>query len=190
MKASRIAVLFLICITLSTGCDAIRSALGKPTSKDLAALRLQKQQMQHNFDSLAIEMGAEPDCDTIEAVSDSLPAAVEEPVAEVTEEISEEAPAAPEYEIADNELAKGFYVVVGSFKNEDNARYLYNSLSASGNEAAMVRMKNGFTAVMICRGDSQEEAYRNMREFYGSDKHPEDIWIYNTDKKMHVERLR
>lgn len=189
MKASRPIALFIICIILLTGCDAIRSALGKPTSKDLAALREQKLKMQHNLDSLAVEMGAEPLADSIDTDIDTLKTEASDAATAVAETTAEEAPAAPEYEAASNELAKGFYVVVGSFKNEDNARYLYNSISASGSEVAMVRMKNGFTAVMICHSESSEEAYRKMRDFYGSDKHPEDIWIYNTNQKMHVERI-
>ena len=101
---------------------------------------------------------------------------------------SETAATTPEEEKCEAEgLAEGFWVVLGSFKNEDNARYFYNSLSASGAEVELVKMKNGFTAVMICHGDSYEESYRKMLDFYKNEKRPEDIWIYNTAKKMHIQ---
>ena len=78
-------------------------------------------------------------------------------------------------------------MVLGSFKNEDNAKYYYNSLSASGADVHLVKMKNGFTAVMICHGNTYEEAYGKMLDFYSDKKKPEDIWIYNTAKKLHIE---
>ena len=211
MKASRILVLAAVCATLATGCDAVRSALGKPTSKDIAALRAQREQMQHTGDSLAWEMGAAPDSDTTapasvspEADSSAVATASAAPLYSASAE-QQTAPdtgsAAPvqqsktspegtdttEEEHVAEGLAEGFWVVLGSFKNEDNARYFYNSLSASGAEVELVKMKNGFTAVMICHGNSYDEAYSKMLKFYSDKKRPEDIWIYNTAKKMHIE---
>ena len=204
MKLYRILALTALSAIFLTGCDAVRSALGKPTSKDIAELRAQKAQMQRTGDSLAVEMGALPDsleaggeeiaeayADTAAAMSlvsvpaevapeeaVSLPAEDEQPLPEAEEEESEEAPAG---------LASGYYVVLGSFKNEDNAKYYYNSLSASGADVHLVKMKNGFTAVMICHGDTYDEAYGKMLDFYSDKKKPEDIWIYNTAKKLHIE---
>ena len=205
MKLYRILALTALSAIFLTGCDAVRSALGKPTSKDIAELRLQKAQMQRTGDSLAVEMGALPDSieadgeDIVEAYADtaaamslvSVPAEADtaepaiqaenegQPVPEPEEETpEEEAPAG---------LASGYYVVLGSFKNEDNAKYYYNSLSASGADVHLVKMKNGFTAVMICHGDTYDEAYGKMLDFYSDKKKPEDIWIYNTAKKLHIE---
>ena len=205
MKLYRILALTALSAIFLTGCDAVRSALGKPTSKDIAELRLQKAQMQRTGDSLAVEMGALPDSieadgeDIVEAYADtaaamslvSVPAEADtaepaiqaenegQPVPEPEEETpEEEAPAG---------LASGYYVVLGSFKNEDNAKYYYNSLSASGADVHLVKMKNGFTAVMICHGDTYDEAYSKMLDFYSDKKKPEDIWIYNTAKKLHIE---
>lgn len=216
MKASRILALAAVCATLATGCDAVRSALGKPTSKDIAALRAQREQMQHTGDSLAWEMGAAPDSDTtapasvcpgadsisgamasaapLYAAATSPQAAPEQTAPDAGSDApvqqsgtSPEGTAATEEEYVAEGLAEGFWVVLGSFKNEDNARYFYNSLSASGTEVELVKMKNGFTAVMICHGNSYDEAYSKMLKFYSDKKRPEDIWIYNTAKKMHIE---
>ena len=198
MKLLRIIALAAICATLASGCDAVRSALGKPTSKDIAALRAQRAQMQHTGDSLAEEMSAADAQDSLALTTeDSLPGGADTPVATVAAPSpaeamplsgSETAATTPEEEEYEAEgLAEGFWVVLGSFKNEDNARYFYNSLSASGAEVELVKMKNGFTAVMICHGDSYEESYRKMLDFYKNEKRPEDIWIYNTAKKMHIQ---
>ncbi len=205
MKLCRILALTALSAIFLTGCDAVRSALGKPTSKDIAELRAQKAQMQRTGDSLAVEMGALPDsletcsgeiaeayADTAAAMSlVSVPAeaAVEETATQPDAEepqANEPQPQEPEEE-APAGLASGYYVVLGSFKNEDNAKYYYNSLSASGADVHLVKMKNGFTAVMICHGNTYDEAYSKMLDFYSDKKKPEDIWIYNTAKKLHIE---
>lgn len=205
MKLCRILALTALSAIFLTGCDAVRSALGKPTSKDIAELRAQKAQMQRTGDSLAVEMGALPDsletcsgeiaeayADTAAAMSlVSVPAeaAVEETATQPDAEepqANEPQPQEPEEE-APAGLASGYYVVLGSFKNEDNAKYYYNSLSASGADVHLVKMKNGFTAVMICHGNTYDEAYSKMLVFYSDKKKPEDIWIYNTAKKLHIE---
>ena len=85
-------------------------------------------------------------------------------------------------------LADGFYAVIGSFRNAGNANYLYNSISASGVPVKLVKMKNGFTAVMICHSGSYEDTYRMMLDFYRNEKMPEGVWIYNTAKKLHLEQ--
>jgi cell division septation protein DedD len=205
MKITRIIALATILITFLTGCDAIRSALGKPTSKDIAALRAQKAQMQRTGDSLAVEMGALPDSLDVEA---SLAAEAAAPDSASTAEIHSLVGTAPDLkqeaaspeqppqqesdgddlqDAGDEGLAPGFYVVLGSFKNPDNAQYYYNSLSASGADVHLVKMKNGFTAVMICHGATYDESYSKMQDFYRDKKKPEDIWIYNTAKKLHLE---
>ena len=197
MKVCRIIALAALLVAFLTGCDAVRSALGKPTSKDIAELRLQKARMQRTGDSLAVEMGALPDsldnvalagADTThqaaaasEAVAETAPVNLTSQ-AEIPQEHAAEAEETPSAG-----LASGYYVVLGSFKNEDNAQYYYNSLSASGADVHLVKMKNGFTAVMICHGSTYDEAYSKMLEFYSDKKRPEDIWIYNTAKKMHIE---
>ncbi len=205
MKLCRILALTALSAIFLTGCDAVRSALGKPTSKDIAELRAQKAQMQRTGDSLAVEMGALPDSleadgeEIAEAYADTAAtmsfvdvpaeAAVEETAAQPDAEepqANEPQPQEPEEE-APAGLASGYYVVLGSFKNEDNAKYYYNSLSASGADVHLVKMKNGFTAVMICHGNTYDEAYSKMLDFYSDKKKPEDIWIYNTAKKLHIE---
>lgn len=206
MKLYRILALIALSAILLTGCDAVRSALGKPTSKDIAELRLQKAQMQRTGDSLAVEMGALPDSleadgeeiaesyadttVTMSLVSVPAEAAAPEAVTQIAEEepqVTETQPQETEEKEAPAGLASGYYVVLGSFKNEDNAKYYYNSLSASGADVHLVKMKNGFTAVMICHGNSYDEAYSKMLDFYSDKKKPEDIWIYNTAKKLHIE---
>lgn len=171
-----------------TGCDAVRASLGKPTSKDIAALRAQAAQMRRTADSLAVEMEAEPVADTALIAEADAPDTISTFFADVP---AESQPLGIEDEATGTDtegLAEGFYAVLGSFKNESNARYLYNSISASGTPVELVKMKNGFTAVMICHSDNYDETYRQMLDFYKNEKCPEGIWIYNTAKKLHLEQ--
>ncbi len=230
MNFARTFALAMLSCSVLAGCDAIRSALGKPTSEDIAALRLQREQMKRTADSLALALGGEPDssaapyadslagtpaADSLSsgaaadstATGSSLSNSAEALAAEggaaegasgsaangTASQAAGAAKASPAAEGAEasgaaaDTLQSGFYVVLGSFKNEDNARYLFNSLSASGCDVHMVEMKNGFTAVMICRGDTYEDSYGKMLEFYGEKAHPDDIWIYNTSKHLHIQ---
>ena len=160
-------------VLMVTGCDAVRASLGKPTSKDIEALRQQKIQMQRTADSLALAI----ESTGIAGIEqDSVPELIPEPVPEAKPDtaITPESDLAPEPELPHEPerqeeptatgLAEGFYAVVGSFKNESNAQYLYNSINASGTPVEIVKMKNGFTAVMICHGATYDDAYRGMME--------------------------
>lgn len=213
--------LAMLSVAALTGCDAIRSALGKPTSEDIAALRLQREQMQRTADSLAAALGGTPDSiEAADGIAESLAKAdslraetaggagleklsngITGDAGAATMETSQKYGAASDSgggnpasdgatasTAAQDTLQAGYYVVLGSFKNGDNARYLFNSLSASGCDVHLVQMKNGFTAVMICHGDTYDDSYVKMLEFYGEKAHPDDIWIYNTNKHLHIEQ--
>lgn len=199
MKAAGIIALAAGLAIVFTGCDAIRSSLGKPTSKDIAALRAQAEQMHRTADSLAATMDtALPDSSSM-AIADDIDTAASAvtanfagigPASEGEEVTGKEAAAATETATAEEPaiLAEGFYAVIGSFRNAGNANYLYNSISASGTPVERVKMKNGFTAVMICHSGSYEDTYRMMLDFYRNEKMPEGVWIYNTAKKLHLEQ--
>ncbi len=202
MKAAGIIALAAGLAIVFTGCDAIRSSLGKPTSKDIAALRAQAEQMHRTADSLAATIDtALPDSSSVAMAEDIDTAAsavtanfADIRAASATGEgvTGKEAGAETRTGTATAEepagLAEGFYAVIGSFRNEGNAKYLYNSISASGVPVERVKMKNGFTAVMICHGSSYEDTYRMMLDFYRNEKMPEGVWIYNTAKKLHLEQ--
>ncbi|MBQ7254298.1 MAG: hypothetical protein IJS30_06465 [Bacteroidales bacterium] len=206
MKAPGIIALAAGLAIVFTGCDAIRSALGKPTSKDIAALRAQAEHMHRTADSLAATMDtALPDSSSITGGdTDTAAGAVAANFAdlgtgadgETEAQVAASPDTGPEAGIDTDTstkeepagLAEGFYAVIGSFRNAGNANYLYNSISASGTPVELVRMKNGFTAVMICHSGSYEDTYRMMMDFYRNEKMPEGVWIYNTAKKLHLEQ--
>ena len=204
MKAAGIIALAAGFAIVFTGCDAIRSALGKPTSKDIAALRAQAEQMHRTADSLAATMdNALPDSSSLAETTDIDTAAGAVAAnfaaigAEAGGESESQAEASPDTDSGTDTdspaeeasgLAEGFYAVIGSFRNAGNANYLYNSISASGVPVEIVKMKNGFTAVMICHSSSYEDTYRMMMDFYRNEKMPEGVWIYNTAKKLHLEQ--
>ena len=204
MKAAGIIALAAGFAIVFTGCDAIRSALGKPTSKDIAALRAQAEQMHRTADSLAATMDvALPDSSSLTETTDIDTAASAVAAnfaaigAEAGGESEAQAEASPDTGSGTDTdspaeeasgLAEGFYAVIGSFRNAGNANYLYNSISTSGVPVEIVKMKNGFTAVMICHSNSYEDTYRMMMDFYRNEKMPEGVWIYNTAKKLHLEQ--
>ena len=98
MKILKIVPAILIVLTLATGCDLFRSILGKPTSKDIAALRA--QQLQKEL--------------IIKARKDSLLKVAAADREKAIEKVDESA------------LKDGYYVIMGSFKVKSNADRMYH----------------------------------------------------------------
>jgi cell division protein FtsN len=55
-------------------------------------------------------------------------------------------------------LSKNYHVVVGSFKNRDNAKGLQNTLDLEGNDAVVVITESGMYRVLIASFDTYSEA--------------------------------
>ena len=76
-----------------------------------------------------------------------------------------------------------YHVVVGSFKNMDNAGTLLEKVLASGYPASILRLGNGYAAVIVCPSDRISDiadAYvRVSRESFC----PRGAWILNNSDK-------
>ena len=152
-----VIVVSLLCISLS-GCDFIRKVAGKPTSEDLAEL-------------LAIrEAKARAEADSIAAAK----AAAEEA-------------ARIEQEKAAGTLKFRYYVVAGGFKVPGNADKLKKKLEENGFEALLVKFKNGYETVLTGGAETSQQANQNRREMGRAGLAPDDLWVYDAEKKLHIE---
>ncbi|MGM9739710.1 MAG: SPOR domain-containing protein [Candidatus Cryptobacteroides sp.] len=77
-----------------------------------------------------------------------------------------------------------YHVVVGSFKNMDNAGSLLEQVQASGYPASILKLGNGYAAVTVCPSDRISDiadAYlRVSRESFC----PRGAWILNNSDKI------
>ncbi|MBP5316284.1 MAG: hypothetical protein J6Y83_01110 [Bacteroidales bacterium] len=157
MKLFRLSAILLAVCMLFTGCDAVRSMLGKPTSKDLEQLRLEQEAAR------------------AKAREDSI-AALQAEVERI----------AAEQEAAANKVSSRYYVAMGGFKVPSNAVNYKAYLEKQGYDILAVRFKTGYDVLLTSGTDNYYEALRSMYKFMEYEKTcPYDIWIYDTKTAIH-----
>ena len=157
MKLFRLSAILLAVCTLFTGCDAVRSMLGKPTSKDLEQLRLEQEAAR------------------AKAREDSI-AALQAEVERI----------AAEQEAAAHKVSSRYYVALGGFKVPSNAVNYKAYLEEQGYDILAVRFKTGYDVLLTSGTDNYYEARRSMYKFMEYEKTcPYDIWIYDTKTAIH-----
>lgn len=147
----------MISIVLLSGCDFVRSILGKPTSKDLEALRLEILERE------------KAQKDSIEMAKAAL----------LEQQLAQEAANQA------TQLAGRFFVMVGSFKVHDNAEKFNKQLQERGYTTTIFNFKNGFEAVAIFGTDNVHEAYNKMEATMEEAFCPYDIWVYDSATNKH-----
>lgn len=145
----------MISMLLLSGCDFVRSILGKPTSKELEQIRLEAQ------------AAAEA------AKRDSL-ARAEAALAQAQLEL----------ERAKQPQGR-YFVMAGSFKVHDNAVKFDEFLKNKGFNTTIFNFKNGFEAVAIFGTDNVHEAYNKMEATMEEAFCPYDIWVYDSETSLH-----
>ena len=194
MKKFGLSIVSLVMLlALSTGCDMIRSSLGKPTSKDLVKISDElKAREQYLRDSIAAVRAA-----GVQLVADeAAPAAV--PQADSAAETPQAAPQAqpavqpaaqpapaPQAAAPAAQPLKRYYAVAGAFKNPEGVRKYVDKLQEKGLPVHLFDFKSGLTVVCLEGHDSFADAQRDvatLRELKLSDSDP---WIYNTKQNLH-----
>ncbi len=162
MKTSKIVVILIASVIFAGGCDRIRSVLGMPTSAELETVREQeavKANQKRFEDSVKL------------AKADSVKAA------QVTV-------SADGY----SNMSKRFYVVVGSFKVEENAAKKVAQMKKLNFNPEYLNFKNGFKVVSAMSTDDEKEAYATMRKLIDEGIDEEEVWIYDKLQKLHIEK--
>jgi hypothetical protein len=80
-----------------------------------------------------------------------------------------------------------FYVIVGSFKDPVNSEKMFLFLSKNGYKPKLIEFKNGYKLVSAASFMTQGEASKEMLKIMDTDFAPEDIWVYDTNQKLHVK---
>jgi hypothetical protein len=162
MKTSKIVVILIAFAIIVGGCDRIRSVLGMPTSADLETVREQeaaKAGMKRFEDSVKL------------AKADSL-------------KVAQAAISADGY----SNMSKRFYVIVGSFKVEENAAKKVEQMKKLNLNPEYLNFKNGFKVVSAMSTDDEKEAYAEMRKLIDEGIDEEEVWIYDKLQKLHIEK--
>ena len=167
MKKHLIGTALLAALLLLTpGCDWIRASLGKPTSADLAALRVQKAQRE-------------------QAVKDSLAAAVAAAAAyarTIAGQVSTDADT-----VAEAPVLKRYHAVAGAFKDPAGAQLYADKLRENGFKVRCLNFKSGLKVVCVGGSDTLEVALRDASAIKKLGFSGSDPWIYDTRQKLHKE---
>ncbi len=161
MKLFRLVSVFSIAGMLLTGCDFVRSIVGKPTSKDIEKMKLEvaeQQRLKKQQDSIA--------------------------KAQALQLEQEKAAAAARKYLLDESAGK-FHVIMGSYRVPENARGMFAMLEKNGYTPRYVLFNNGFSAVSIAGYDNYQEALKAMYEAMELPYCPEDVWVYGVAQNLH-----
>lgn len=162
MKEFRFIAMLLVVVTMVSSCDFVRSILGKPTSKDIARMKIEAEQQvkkQRQIDSLKqISLSQEQDNQEKE-----------------------------QSKIENTTLDRRYYVVLGSFKVENNADKLLAALSKDGYKPQRIDFKNGYDVISVASTDDYGEAHKILKNLrYRSYIHyPDDAWVYDSTRHLH-----
>lgn len=162
MKTLRTIIIAAALALSLSGCDFFRSLVGKPTSAELEQMKIeiQKKAEREKF------------------VADSIKAARE--AEEMAARAEEEIPAVSEDD-------PRFHVIIGCFREQENAVNLREALIKQGYEPKRIVFKNGYDVVSIIRDDNYWKAQTAMELFMESPYCPDDVWIYDMNENLHVK---
>lgn len=148
---------------LLSGCDFLRCALGKPTSKDIEAARAART-------AVVAPAPVEAEADT-SAAKVVAPADVPAPAS--SESAAKAAPAA----------TARYSVIVGSFRKPVNADRLADRLAGAGEkEISKFTLSNGFTVISVLDTDSFLAARNKLNAISATGLFPADCWILDKSK--------
>lgn len=162
MKLKGFAALSLAVVLALPGCDMVRSALGKPTSADLAVMR-----KKHEIRVKALQDSVEAAAIAAKATADSLQA------------VSREA----------REL-KRYNVITGFFSVKANAEKHMDALRQFGYSPFAISLPSGAQYVAILSTDDSKAALGMVKSFAAAGHFSEQAWIYDSTKsKKHTRQL-
>ena len=171
MKKSFVLVLAVSAI-LITGCDFVRKIAGRPTSKDVEAIRVERVRQE--------EARHQARLDSIRKVqqqlADSL--AMEQYLLDSLSQ-SKGTVMTPSSlgGIGVSNLEYKYYIVVGAFRDPTNALRKKTQCDDAGYTAKIINFRNGLNAVAVCPSNSIAETIKNFKAIKGKNFCPTDGWI-------------
>ena len=161
MKTPKIIIILIAFSLIISGCDNVRSVLGMPTSAQLKAA--QKKEIAR------VEL---------KRIEDSVSKVKSDSIKLVQEIISNGG-----YSL----MLKRYYVIVGSFKVEENAAKKVEQIKIFNLNPEYLNFKNGFKVVSAMSTDNQDEANETVINLIDLGINKEEIWIYDKSQKLHIE---
>lgn len=161
-----ISILFLSALTL-TGCDFVRSSLGRPTSADLELKRqyiLEEKRLEAE-EQARLEAAEKYQKDSLAAWASFSESGCQ---MKLRSDLSVTIDYAPE---------KHFCIIAGAFGNPSNAEKLQFELWEKGYDAEILVYRSGIRAVGVTPTDDIVELYSSYEKLLNDGTIPRDAWI-------------
>ncbi len=181
-------LLFIAIISLSS-CDAIRGALGMPTSEDIKRAKVAiaekaKEAEKKRLDSIATVKeqteAAKRDSIAAATIQDSIDTAILDSIAMVESQSKLQ-------QTTSAQLTNRFYLIAGNFSKDRNIQNMLNLLSSKDFQPIIIPLKNGNKMVAVAGFDSSSAAYSKIKELSEWDESPKGMWVYDTKTKLHTD---
>lgn len=180
-----VILLMLAVMTLATGCDFFRVLAGRPTSKDIQLKRMEilkseEAAVQARLDSIArVEAAAQ------KVLQDSIDAFAYIRENKVLINNASRLGGISKDGLDDSSNGDVYRVVLGSFKDKNNAQKLMNAVSESGDFMPhLIFMRTGMVAVAACPSDRIQNVVWGLKELKdkAGEVCPDDAWILKCDE--------
>lgn len=171
MKKSLVLVLAISAVIIS-GCDFLRSVAGRPTSKQVEAIRVQRAMEEEARHQARLDSMRRVQ----QQIADSL--AMEQYLLDSLSQ-SKGAVMTPASlgGIGVSNLQYTYYIVVGAFRDPTNALRKKTQCDDAGFTAKIINFRNGLNAVAVCPSNSIAETIKNLKLVKGQSFCPQDGWI-------------
>lgn len=157
MRRTTAFLVLVAVLSAITGCDFLRSVVGRPTSDDIRA----KQAAL-----LAIR------ADSIDVNADSVAA-----MQTIEEQHIKLAPPSHSGALVPEDTGKNYFVMVGTFSRKSNAEQLLVLCREAGYSPALIPYSNGYTAVAAHSCVTLKEALSALEDLKTRPFCPADAWI-------------
>lgn len=162
MKKSVIFVI-LMSVLLVSGCDMFRRMAGRPTSEELELKKVEIERRNAMIEAMKAEQ---------KQVSDSL--AMLDSLRQMCSKMLWLKDMGGIYT---TDLDAGYYIIVGSFRNQGNADAMIKSASDAGFVPVRISFRNGLDAIGVAASSSLEDALLSLKSVKREDFCPPDVWI-------------
>ena len=167
VRGTVIPVVICACF-LVAGCDFMRKVAGRPTSGELQAAVVAKQQEKDRAERelqerQQRERELQYQADSLFAVQ-TMEGIVMNRLSDLNARFTTDLPAR-------------YSVVLGAFSEASNADKLISRLNEDGYSASSMRYRSGKTAVIACSTDSFVELGKSFATLQKDKYFPEDVWV-------------
>lgn len=172
MRKAVIPILLAVAFTV-TGCDFFRFVAGRPTSGEIEAKRTEIQMVEKELEEARIKAVNDSLAKVKKAQEDSLAA-----MDSIRKYDIRRYAVASFSGVRDKTLTSRYYIAVGSFKTEENARKFMMKVSEAGYSPEMMRfVRGGLYTVTICPSETIADCVASLLHARTYDFCPADAWI-------------